>query len=308
MVKINLGGMVFRQPAITTEKIQAMLTSPRRRRIKSGWDGLNKPSKEGGDWYLRVPFEPYRRAFDEIFLFKKISHIGWREGSKHTYYTYLKDVDEEDLQKIRDWQIRMRGWVGIRDCLPISFALDFDKKDGNPELERTKIGRLREAAKPYGKTPNKGHYEAAEELSENCIFFLNKVGCYDSLDAIIAVPPSSPQKKYSLPGIIAYHIAEKWGRDDLSEAVKKVRETEEAKNVKLEKKLGNIEGSIEVHPKVTGRKTLLIDDLYQSGITMNYVAMLLLEQGAKKVYGLACEKTCSNDDNVFRQADTGLDD
>lgn len=46
---------------------------------------------------------------------------------------------------------------------------------------------------------------------------------------------------------------------------------------------------------------LLVDDLYQSGVSMNYVAMLLLEAGAKKVFGLSCEKTCSNDDNVSRR-------
>jgi len=298
---------MFRQPSITPEKIQAMLTSPRRRRLTPKWQGLREPSIEGGDWNIAVPFKPYTRAFDEAF-WPKINHIGWREGKNHTYYTYLKDVDEDELEEFRKWLNKMKGWVGIRDCLPISFALDFDKKDGNPELERTKIGKLRKAAKPYERSPSKGHYKAAEELSGNCIAFLNKVGCYDSLDAVIAVPPSTPEKEYSLSGIIANHIAEKWKRDNLSEAVKKIRETEQSKNVKLEKKLGNIEGSIEVHPKVDGQKILLIDDLYQSGITMNYIAMLLLEQGAKKVYGLACEKTCSNDDNVSRQADTGLDD
>ena len=308
MVKINLGDMMFRQPAITPEKIQAMLTSPRRRRIELGWDGLNKPSKEGGDWYLRVPFEPYRRAFDEIFLLKKISHIGWREGKNHTYYTYLKDTDEEDLEEIREWLEKMRGWVGIRDCLPISFALDFDRKDGNPDLNKTKIGALREEAKPYDRTPNDSHYEAAEKLAENCITFLNRVKFYDSLDSIIAVPPSSPEKEYSLPGIIANHIAEVWERDDLSDAVIKIKETKQAKNVALEDKLANIEGSIQVLPKVKGRKILLIDDLYQSGITLNYVAMLLIEQGAKKVYGLACEKTCRNDDNISGQHDSDIDD
>ena len=61
-------------------------------------------------------------------------------------------------------------------------------------------------------------------------------------------------------------------------------------------------------PEVKGRKILLIDDLYQSGITMNYVAMLLLEQGAKKVYGLACEKTCRNDDNISGRHDRDFDD
>ena len=35
--------------------------------------------------------------------------------------------------------------------------------------------------------------------------------------------------------------------------------------------------------------------------TAGYVAMLLLEAGAKKVFGLSCEKTCSNDDNVSRR-------
>jgi hypothetical protein len=307
MVKINLGDMMFRQPAITPEKIQTMLTSPRRRRLTPKWKGLGEPSVEGGDWNVGVPLKPYTKAFDEVF-FPKINHIGWREGNSHTYYTYLKDVDEEDLEEIREWLEKMRGWVGIRDCLPISFALDFDRKDGNPDLNKTKIGTLREEAKPYDRTPNDSHYEAAEKLAENCIAFLNKVGCYNSLDAVIAVPPSSPEKEYSLPGIIANHIAEEWERDDLSDAVIKIKETKQAKNVALEDKLANIEGSIQVLPKVKGLKILLIDDLYQSGITMNYVAMLLVEQGAKKVYGLACEKTCRNDDNISGQHDRDIDD
>jgi hypothetical protein len=29
-----------------------------------------------------------------------------------------------------------------------------------------------------------------------------------------------------------------------------------------------------------------------------YCGLLLLEAGAKKIFGLACEKTCRNDDNV----------
>lgn len=31
---------------------------------------------------------------------------------------------------------------------------------------------------------------------------------------------------------------------------------------------------------------------------MNWVGMELLNAGARKVFGLACEKTCRNDDNV----------
>ena len=49
---------------------------------------------------------------------------------------------------------------------------------------------------------------------------------------------------------------------------------------------------------VRGRTVLLVDDLYQSGTSMNYVALMLLDAGAHTVLGLACEKTCRNDDNI----------
>ena len=67
----------------------------------------------------------------------------------------------------------------------------------------------------------------------------------------------------------------------------------------LGEKLDTLLGSIEVDADVFAKKhVLLIDDLYQSGISMNYCALLLLKAGASKIFGLACEKTCRNDDNV----------
>ncbi len=47
-----------------------------------------------------------------------------------------------------------------------------------------------------------------------------------------------------------------------------------------------------------GRAIPLVDDLYQSGISMNFVAMKLQEAGATHVLGLAAEKTCRNDANA----------
>jgi predicted amidophosphoribosyltransferase len=60
-----------------------------------------------------------------------------------------------------------------------------------------------------------------------------------------------------------------------------------------------LDGTIKVdHELYKGKTVLLVDDLYQSGVSINYAAMLLLDAGAKKIFGLSCEKTCSNDDNV----------
>lgn len=297
MAEIDLEEMLLRQPEITVEQIQAMLTSPRRRVLTPEWTALTEPRVTGNDWSLRLPFKSYTRAFDEAFL-SRIIHIGWREGTNHIFWTYLKDVTDDNLDEVRKWLRGMEGCVGIRDCLPLSFALDLDRKGGDPNRDRTEIGTLREADKPYDRPAQKGHYEAARKLAERCLTFLRRVRCYDSIDSVIAVPPSRPHKEYHLSSLIASHVADGWDRDDLWPAVEKIHETEQIKNLPLEKKLEALKGSIAVSSEVKGRKILLLDELYQSGITMNYVAMLLLEAGAKKVYGLACEKTCSNDDNL----------
>jgi len=299
LVEMDLRELIGGQTKITPEKIQSMLTSPRRRVLTSEWKVLNEPRREDEDWSLGVTFKCYSSAFDEVFS-DRIDHIGWMKGRNYTYYTYLKNVDDDDLEEIRRWLKKMEGWVGIRDCLPISFALAFDRKDGNPSQAKTEIGTLREAAKPYDQPARKNHYRAAIQLAEKCVNFLEKVKCYDSLDTVIAVPPSKPIKEYHLSNVIASHIADNWEREDLSNAVIKIKETEQVKNLPLEEKLDSLKGSITVTSEVEDKKILLIDDLYQSGITMNYVAMMILEKGAKKVYGLSCEKTCSNDDNISR--------
>jgi len=65
----------------------------------------------------------------------------------------------------------------------------------------------------------------------------------------------------------------------------------------LDEKLSSLVGTIEVTRRVAGT-ILLIDDLYQSGTSLNYAAMLLMGAGAERIFGLACEKTIRNDDNV----------
>jgi len=297
MVKIDLEDRLVAQPPFMVERIMGMLASPRRRQLTAEWQALNEPKDAGKDWGLRLPFGPYTKAFDEVF-FPRINHIGWKEGPNHTFWTYLKDLEKGDLEEIRERLRAMEGWVGIRDCLPISFALYFDRKEGNPARNRTEIGALREAAKPYDKPVQRGHYEAAKELAKRCVAFLESVKCYDSLDAVLAVPASKLKKKYHLSSVITSDVAKDWSREDLSSVVEKLYDTEEVKNLLLGKKLEVLKGSIKVSSEAVGRKVLLLDDLYQSGITMNYVAMLLLDAGARTVYGLACEKTCSNDDNI----------
>jgi hypothetical protein len=139
----------FQQGKFTEDDIQEMLVSPRRRQIKGNWEFV-MPKKEGVDYSLKVPFPPLKRAVEEVF--PGINYIPWGSNENYTYYTYLKDVTEEKVAEIRDYFNSIVGCVAIRDRLPISFAIDFDRTEGNPNNPQTEIGEIRYSAKPYGFT------------------------------------------------------------------------------------------------------------------------------------------------------------
>jgi len=189
--------------------------------------------------------------------------------------------------------------VAIKDLLAISFALDYDRECGNPQKPQTTIGLLRAQAKPYGgASATTQTKEAADALVEHCVDFLNTMTCYESADSIVAMPPSDPVRAFNLPRYLAKKIAKQWGREDLSMQVTG-KPRNPIKGISLDQKLDTLLGTITVEKDVLAdRKVLLLDDLYQSGVSMNYGGLLLVEAGASKVFGLACEKTCRNDDNV----------
>ena len=287
---------------IHRERIGDMITwKPRRYRLADFDRPLKAPgeiSQNSQDWNLSFPFEEtFVRGFEMVC---KVKHIGFRRfltGSRH--YTFLKNVTDEEIEEIENWVSIISPYVALRDCLGLSFALDYDKEDGDPNKPQTKMGSLRSRAKPYNAEATLDTFSAADELAQACLNFLQKVQCYNSVDTIVAMPPSKPNKKFDLPTYLAIIIAKKWGKTNLSNEICTVRERLPIKNLALEDKFQNLENTIKVYPDVfKGKTVLIVDDLYQSGISINYVGLLLLEAGAKNVVGLACEKTCRNDDNL----------
>jgi predicted amidophosphoribosyltransferase len=60
----------------------------------------------------------------------------------------------------------------------------------------------------------------------------------------------------------------------------------------LEQKRRNVAGAFAVHaPRVKGQRILLIDDIYDSGATIDECACVLKAAGAEKVYALTLTKT-----------------
>lgn len=300
MSRVSFAGLIAQQP-IDLDRIRAMvLKSPRRYRLATEWTHpLKPPQAEGSDPFLLLPFcETYRNAF---LYMCGASSIGLRENDNGRCWTFVKEPPESaGIRSVEAWLAKVGRFVALRDCLALSFALDYDRENGDPAQSQTEIGALRSRAKPYDRAPTSDTLAAAEELAARCTSFVREMTCYQTADAIIAMPPSTPNKKFDLPNYLAREIAEAVGMEDLSRTVVTRESRSPLKDARVADKLDILIGTIQVDAELTGRRVILLDDLYQSGTSMNYTAMELLAAGADAVYGLACEKTCRNDDNTSR--------
>jgi hypothetical protein len=161
---------------------------------------------------------------------------------------------------------------------------------GARDYVHTELGGLLRRAKPYG--PGDGDTRAADELVERLAAFIAAHPTYARADAIVPVPPSNPTKRYDLPGYLAQRLCERLGKADGSSWAKKTRATRQQKEVHtFQEKVENVDGAFEVSGDVGGQSVIVLDDLYQSGATINEMGRTVREAGAKLVLGLAVTKT-----------------
>ncbi|MBI5185096.1 MAG: hypothetical protein HZA01_05140 [Nitrospinae bacterium] len=198
-----------RQEAITKARVQEMITwRPRRMKLSVEWpESLHEPASSD-DWSLVLPFtETLGNAFESMC---DVPHIGIRKSKDGRGYTFLKNVETNPdmLEKVQDWLKLIGQYIANRDCLALSFALDYDREDGNPAKPQTEIGMLRTRAKPYSGNPTEDTYAAANDISSLCRAFLEEMTCYSSATCVVAMPSSSPDKAYDLPSYLAAKIAE----------------------------------------------------------------------------------------------------
>jgi predicted amidophosphoribosyltransferase len=272
-----------------------------RRQLNTEWPDPIKEDSDGGNWRLVLPFrETFENSFLASYSGNVYPHVG---GGRLVLFLNGTEGDEEPPAEVVEWVDSVGRFVAIKDRLAISFAIDYTHIGGNPNNDKSAVAELRSRAKVYeGGALSADTKNAARGLSEQCISLIEQVTCYEQADCIVAVPPSDPEKEYNLPVYLAELIAADRGIEDLSDSIRTLGGRDSIKNATVEDKLNILRGKIKVENDVfTDKTVILIDDLYQSGISMNYCAHLLLEHGAARVFGLACEKTCRNDDNVSRK-------
>lgn len=230
-------------------------------KLATEWnDVLKSPRTDGENWSLVLPF---RETFENAFrtMCPGVNHHAYvGKGDRCIIFLNDSQTDEDSVDKAREWVTALEDHIVIRDCLSISFALDYRTKGGDPQGPRTAIGELCRKAKPYDAD---GKYDraAARQLAQNCVEFLKKVTCYDSADCVVAMPPSRPDKPFDLPRYLAGKVASALGKDDLRDSVATKKPRGQLKATTIEDKLKQIEGTVHLDTiAFKGKSVLVVDD------------------------------------------------
>lgn len=285
-----------KQTAITQEALEEFQANRDGRRWRGGCY-LNKPSAKYDSFGVILPCEETFHNAIAALDFQEVGPHRISSGKCGAFFPGIVEGDKSHTQ-LDERVNAINGFVGMRDLLAMSFALDYDRENGDPTRPRTQAGKLRATANPYGKNANASTIAAAEQLAEMLLSAIDHLGCYTVADAVCGVPPSQPDKPFHLPKFLAGRIAASMGVPDLSGEITTPAARPHMRTTAIEDKLAQLDGTMMASEgKFEGMIVLLVDDIYQSGVTINYTAKILIDAGATAILGLCCEKACSNTDN-----------
>ena len=158
--------------------------------------------------------------------------------------------------------------------------------------ERTEIGTLEYRAKQCGDK------DAVTTLARQCVDTIKDFPLYNDADLVCAVPPR-PGKNFDLPSALASRVGVELGKGDITHHFSFGSQKMSAKSATLDDKWAAWEAAQLAFngTDITDKRIILIDDKYQSGTTIQYIAMKLQEAGAGRIYGLCVVKTMRDTDN-----------
>lgn len=175
----------------------------------------------------------------------------------------------------------------LRDTLDLSVALSMHESE--PGI-RTTIGEHEFKVKYRS-----GHIDTSADkaaLAAEMQRCLEELPYFKYADYICAVPSSKPFMKEMIGELKGFDFA------DISDQICWENKSGSLKDVATaEEKLDMIQSwglqfgkGLDLNEKTV----LLVDDMYQSGITLQYIAMRMKEVGAKRVFGMTLVKSLGN--------------
>lgn len=201
---------------------------------------------------------------------------------------------DHDTLVVEEWEKQQGTRVFLRDCLSCSIALDFNFEN-NTSGKHTSTGQLEENAK---------HKADSASIEALVVLFMEAIVSlphYNSATVIAAVPPR-PGKAFDLPSKLAARLAEEFGLNDVTPLFGFDGTKGQTKDMPYDKRweawtAAGLGMQKSAEKLLKDQAVILIDDKYQSGVSANFVAMILQQHGAAEVYGLYAVKTLRDKDN-----------
>ena len=273
-----------------TEDNFACLHQLKPRRIYLPTANVLKRYKGDPDYYGTLNFN-FKETIQKIF--EKDTGLNLFDNSKDEHNTnsvWLSIKNEDDYNRIESWIAAQETTVFIRSLLPLCIALDinvyYDKKI------KTEIGKLENQAKMN---------ECAQSISklvDICCARIRGMSFYKDASYISAVP-ANKEKEFDLPTTLVKEIAERLKLVDVTHRFQYRNAKQTLKDASIEDKWQKLEESglaFTAH-RAKNATIILLDDKYQSGATMHYVASRLQQAGFDEIYGLTLVKTLRDADN-----------
>lgn len=212
-----------------------------------------------------------------------------RFAASHPAYQWGAFIDwsDTDITELDNFLKMLTNVVCIEDELAASFALGYHFHTSYEGEGRTAVGDKVYKAKPYKARVNQQHIENADVLAIWYKSFISRHPLYQQADYVVPVP-GKPDKYFDLPSYIATTICRDLHMVDGSDYIMRIKETKSQKDVPLDKRQENVQDAFAVKSDAPfyGKSVIIVDDIYDTGSTINELGRLLKEAGAT-VYGLA---------------------
>lgn len=257
------------------------------RRISFAYAHKNQPKRSSGPGYVGSFTVPFSETIGEIF--QTDTDFQLYVSNYGGYWISIRS--EEDFTAIEAWAQRQGTRVFLRDCLDLSVALDQNFTD-NVNGQYTTVGALEARAKT---APDQ---DALNQLTDRFVAAIRDLPGYRNAPLIAAVPPR-PDKSYDLPSALAQRISGALGITDLTQRFVYAGQKRTVKDCTVDEKWQAWQDAgLTLSPELEGAPdVILIDDKYQSGISLQFVASRLLAAGAGRIFGMCAVKTLGDDDN-----------
>ena len=169
------------------------------------------------------------------------------------------------------------------------FALDFHTRFDGDVANRGVIGDL------VFRYKYRDERNLARELAARWAELLRAQNGLPKCDAVIPVPPSTP-REFDPVTNLARALAEELKISALFGVLVKTRATKQQKEmIALAQKQANVRGAFALNENLRGKHILLVDDLYDSGATLQEAARVLQRGGVASIVVLTLTKTIHTD-------------